>query len=98
MSAQLPILIVQMGRPPHDVSKALGEQSDWFLSALAPANLVVLVVRPHTGEPLPQPGSFAGAVVTGSWHMVTDLHDWSERTAEWIRQLVGSPPRSRPAS
>ncbi|WPG41542.1 glutamine amidotransferase [Variovorax sp. EBFNA2] len=90
MSAQLPILIVQMGRPPYDVSEALGEQPDWFLAALAPANLDVLVVRPHMGEPLPQPGSFAGAVVTGSWHMVTDLHDWSERTAEWIRQLVAA--------
>lgn len=47
------------------------------------------VVDVEAGEPLPAAG-FAGAIVTGSAAMVTDRHDWSERTADWLRNTVAA--------
>ena len=82
------VLIVQMSRPPQPVVDAVGEQADWFQTALAPTGARLQVVRPHEGEPLPPPGRFGAAVVSGAWEMVTDRLDWSERTAAWLVDLV----------
>lgn len=80
-----PLAIIQMGRPPEDLRLAMGEQSDWMRAALANPDLPVRVIKPHEGDPLPGPAELAGAVLTGSWSMVTDREPWSERTAEWVR-------------
>ena len=44
-----------------------------------------VVVNVEQGDALPRREGFAGAIVTGSAAMVTDRHDWSERTADWLR-------------
>lgn len=44
------------------------------------------MVRPERGERLPHPDAVAGAVITGSWSMVTDRLAWSESTAAWLLQ------------
>jgi len=85
---QKPWLIVQMGNPPDDLRVHIGEQSDWFRAALGEHGADALVVRPFAGEALPAPDSIAGAVITGSWAMVTDKEDWSERTADWVRLVM----------
>mgnify|MGYP000848120989 CR=1 FL=1 len=33
-------------------------------------------------------GSVSGAIVTGSGAMVTDRADWSERSAQWLREAA----------
>lgn len=87
MSAMLPLLVVQMGHPPADISAAVGEQPRWFQSVIGEA-CAVQVVCPSDGETLPPVGTFRAAVITGSWSMVTEREAWSERTAAWVRELV----------
>ncbi len=80
-----PLAIIQMGRPPEDLRRAQGEQADWMLAALDDPDLPVRICKPHDDEALPAWDALAGAVLTGSWSMVTDREPWSERTAEWLR-------------
>lgn len=65
----------------------MGEPPDWFAQALGNTH-TLQVVRVFDGEPLPEPGVHRAAVITGSWAMVTDRLDWSEATADWIRQAM----------
>ncbi|MBK1780523.1 glutamine amidotransferase [Advenella sp. WQ 585] len=92
MSSQAVLYIIQMGAPPESLRSVYGDQWEWFQSALAktPTSfpLDIRITRPDLDEPLPEPGSFDVAVISGSWCMVTDRLDWSERTAEWIRQVI----------
>ena len=89
MSETLPLLLVQMGHPPTDIRAAVGEQPDWFKAALGDVG-PIKVVCPFEGEPLPAAGTFSGAVISGSWAMVTDHEEWSERTANWLREIIGA--------
>ncbi|MFJ4141564.1 glutamine amidotransferase [Pseudomonas sp. NPDC089734] len=85
---QKPLTIIQFGTPPLDVRDTHGEQSDWMKRALHDVDIPFNVVRPHENEALPHPRETSGAVLTGSWSMVTDREPWSELTAEWIRQAM----------
>lgn len=84
------ILIVQMTRPPDDVRQTFGEQPAWFRAILNAWGVRSEVVCPSDGEALPEAHNVAGAIITGSWSMVTDKEDWSERTAAWVRQMVAA--------
>lgn len=87
--AEKPFLIIQMGQPPAPIAADVGQQSDWFRSALATLELgELLIVRPDLNEALPPPSSLTAAIVTGSWAMVTDRLDWSEETGAWLRRAV----------
>ena len=92
MSGQTVLQVIQMGVPPEEVRAVYGEQYQWFQSALFkepnPLSLDLRVTRPDLGEVLPEPDAFDVAVITGSWSMVTDRLEWSERTAEWVRQVI----------
>ncbi len=87
MSAQ-PLLLIQVGSPPDDVRAREGDVPVWFRRALGPDGDALQVVRVFEGEPLPAPGEHRAAIITGSWAMVTDRLDWSEATADWIRQAM----------
>lgn len=88
MPPPLPITIIQMGWPPAPLKARLGDQADWFAAALGRPRAGLRVVQPFLGEPLPEPDAFSLAIVTGSWAMVTDREDWSERTAVWLAGLI----------
>ena len=49
---------------------------------------VVVDVAGPGAEGLPSGVGFAGVIVTGSAAMVTERHDWSERSAQWLRDAV----------
>lgn len=83
-----PVAILQMGQPPDDLVRVFGAQPDWVAQALADGATPLHVVRPFAGEPLPSPSTLAGAVLTGSWSMVTDREPWSELTAQWVREAM----------
>ncbi|WP_310608790.1 glutamine amidotransferase [Buttiauxella brennerae] len=87
MTQKLPLLLVQMGHPPTDIRRAVGEQPAWFSAALGDVG-PISVVCPFEGEALPAVGTFSGAVISGSWAMVTEHEAWSERTAEWLRGII----------
>lgn len=83
-----PLLIIQMGLPPQDIIAQFGEQGRWMLEALGEDAPAALIVQPFLGEALPDPADVSGAVLTGSWNMVTDREPWSEATAQWVRQAM----------
>ncbi|MDB5892639.1 MAG: synthase [Rhodoferax sp.] len=84
------ILIVQMTRPPEAVQAVFGEQPDWFREVFQAHGIATRTVCPSDGDLLPEPDAVAGAIITGSWAMVTDRADWSERTAAWVRAMVAA--------
>ncbi|WP_380177508.1 glutamine amidotransferase [Kalamiella sp. sgz302252] len=89
MSA-LPVAIIQFETPPAHVMSQAGEQHHWFIAATSLKPDEYLVVRPDLGEALPDPASLSAAILSGSWAMVTDHAEWSERTAAWIRGAMDS--------
>ncbi len=87
-SSQLPLAIIQLERPPTPVRDRIGEQARWFIDALALAPHDYQIYRPDTGEALPDFNAVSGAILSGSWAMVTDHAEWSERTAAWLRAAM----------
>ncbi|QRM57245.1 glutamine amidotransferase [Sinorhizobium sp. BG8] len=86
--ASKPLLLIQAGTPPDEIRNVHGDLSLWFAAALHRHAEAILVVRVFEGELLPAPEAVAGAVITGSWDMVTDRLPWSEATAQWIREAM----------
>jgi GMP synthase (glutamine-hydrolysing) len=86
----LPLLLLQTGEAPDAVRTRCGGFADWFRAAMRLAPATLRVVRVDAGEALPRPVEVAGAVITGSAAMVTDRADWSERTAQWIRDAMAA--------
>lgn len=86
--ASLPLLVVQAGTPPEEIRGPHGDLPTWFCRVLGLSADAVEVIRVFEGEVLPQPNAKRVGVITGSWSMVTDLHPWSEATAQWVREAV----------
>ena len=82
------LLLIQAGTPPDPIRQQEGDLPQWFQAALSHTGQGMDVVRVFEGEPLPPPGSHRAAIITGSWSMVTDRLDWSEATAQWIREAM----------
>ncbi|MGH8155220.1 MAG: glutamine amidotransferase [Rhodanobacteraceae bacterium] len=82
------LLLIQTGEAPESIHARLGGFADWFRTAMRLEPAQMHVVRVDAGETLPRPEQVAGAVITGSAAMVTERHDWSERTAGWIRRAM----------
>jgi GMP synthase (glutamine-hydrolysing) len=82
------LLIIQVGTAPDEVRARFGDLPDWFCRVLERPRESVEVVRVFEGETLPRPDAQCVAIITGSWSMVTDLHPWSEATAQWIRDAM----------
>ncbi|PKH26463.1 GMP synthase [Enterobacterales bacterium CwR94] len=89
-TSNAPLAIIQLQTPPDAVRERVGEQHHWFIRALNLQPQEYVVCRPDLGQPLPAIDSVSGAVLSGSWAMVTDLADWSERTAAWIREAMAA--------
>ena len=60
----------------------------WIRTAAGLPRDAAVVVDVENGAPLPSQEGFAGVIVTGSGAMVTDRHDWSERTAGWLSEAA----------
>ena len=84
----LPLALIQLEVPPANVVSEIGEQPRWFIDALDLQPDAYLIVRPHLGEALPDFDQISGAILSGSWAMVTDHAEWSERSAAWIRAAI----------
>ena len=82
-----PFLILETGQPVASMRRHRGFPHWIRVAAGLPADHAV-VVNVQAGQPLPTREGFAGAIVTGSGAMVTDRHDWSERSADWLRASV----------
>ncbi len=80
-----PFLILETGQPVAPMRRH-GSFAHWIRVAAGLARDEAVVVDVEHGEALPSREGFAGAIVTGSAAMVTDRHDWSERSAHWLRE------------
>lgn len=84
----MPLALIQLEVPPPHVTTRVGEQPHWFIDALNLQPDDYVIVRPHLGEPLPEFDEISGAILSGSWAMVTDHAEWSERSAAWVRAAL----------
>ena len=82
------IWVLKTGTTLPPILPARGDFEAWFQKGLGLADGEVEVCSAHAGDPLPDPASIAGVVVTGSPGMVTAREDWSEAAARWLGALV----------
>jgi GMP synthase (glutamine-hydrolysing) len=83
-----PFLILETGRP-LDPLRRHGSFGHWIRVAAGLHGRECRHVDVIGGEALPKDGSaYAGVLITGSGAMVTEKHDWSERSAEWLREAA----------
>ena len=83
----VPFLIVETGQPVASMRRH-GSFAHWIRVAAGLDRDAAVVVDVEHGDELPSREGFAGAIVTGSAAMVTDRHDWSERSAAWLRDAA----------
>jgi len=83
-----PFLILEAGRP-LDPLRRHGSFGHWIRVAAGLHGREVRHCDVIGGECLPKDASgFAGVLITGSGAMVTERLDWSERSAEWLREAA----------
>lgn len=80
------IALIKTGCTIEQIKPEHGDFEDWFAEGLGVSDLLQIDV--FSNQPLPAPETLAGIVITGSPAMVSARQDWSERTAEWLRQVV----------
>ncbi|MFD0739610.1 glutamine amidotransferase [Lysobacter koreensis] len=82
-----PFLILETGQPVESMRRHRGFPH-WIRVAAGLHPDEAVVVNVEAGETLPSRDGFAGTIVTGSGAMVTHRHDWSERSAAWLRDAA----------
>ena len=87
------LAIIKLGSTFPELAARRGDFEDWVVKGLGPLSIPVQTINPIRGDPFPDVDSLAGLVLTGSAAMVTDRQDWSERTAQWLLDLL---PREIP--
>jgi GMP synthase (glutamine-hydrolysing) len=85
--APRPFLILETGQPAPGLRR-YGGFPHWIRVAAGLRADDTVVVNVERGEPLPPREGFAGVLITGSAAMVTERRDWSERSAEWLREAA----------
>ncbi len=83
-----PVLIIRTGRAPDAIRARHGDFPHWFRLGAGLQLRQLRVVDVASGEALPSPREFSGAMITGSAAMVTERAAWSERVAGWIRDAM----------
>lgn len=78
-----PFLILETGQPVASMRRH-GSFAHWIRVAAGLHRDQSVVVDVQRGDALPSREGFAGTIVTGSAAMVSDRHDWSERSAGWL--------------
>lgn len=87
-SYQSPFLIIETGQPVPSMKRHRGFPH-WIRVAAGLEADDAVVVNVQGGERLPEDrNGFAGVMITGSGAMVTDKEDWSEATADWLRDAI----------
>ena len=80
------IALIKTGCTINEIIPKHGDFEDWFAAGLGVPDLLQIDVFRH--QPLPGPENLAAIVITGSPAMVSAKLDWSEHTAQWLRQAV----------
>jgi len=83
-----PLVIIKVGDTLPDLVPSIGDFEHWITQGLDDPSMPIQIIDPRDGADFPHAGRISGAIVTGSHAMVTDRHEWSERTAAWLAGLV----------
>jgi GMP synthase (glutamine-hydrolysing) len=81
-------LVVKTGTTIAALRERRGDFEHWIAAGMGLAHDAVDVVSPFEGEVLPDAAAPPAVIVTGSPAMVSDREDWSERSAEWLADVV----------
>ncbi len=84
------LFIIKAGSTRASTLARLGDFENWIVTGLGIGRSLVEVVDAVGGAPLPPVDRIAGAVVTGSYAMVTDNLPWSIAIERWIVELIDS--------
>jgi len=82
-----PLFIACAGETFPAISQQEGDFTDWIQAGLGDG-VKSFSTDVRSCPPLPEITSIAGVIVTGSQAMVSDREPWSERLAQWLRELV----------
>ena len=82
-----PFLILETGQPVASMRRH-GGFPHWIRTAAGLSRDAAVVLDVESGAELPSREGFAGVIVTGSGAMVTERRDWSERSAQWLRDAA----------
>lgn len=88
VSMPAPVLIIQTGDANPALKNSYGGYAHQIGCAAGLCQTELEVVTVYEGERPCCPRSYRAVFITGSPAMVTDREDWSERTAEWIREAA----------
>ncbi|SHK31359.1 GMP synthase (glutamine-hydrolysing) [Desulfatibacillum alkenivorans DSM 16219] len=88
MDRMLPILIIKTGGTFPETREKFGDFEDWTLHYAGLSQDQVMIVDFREDVPLPEMGTFSGAIMTGSHSMVTDPDPWILRTEAFIRRII----------
>jgi len=80
------IALIKTGCTIEQIKPRHGDFEHWFAAGLGVTDLIQVDVFRHSVFPLPE--ELAGIVITGAPAMVSERLGWSERTAEWLKQVV----------
>jgi GMP synthase (glutamine-hydrolysing) len=82
------VVIVKLGSAPESIRRRRGDFEHWFARGLGVPFERCLVVNAPSGDPLPDPRTCTGVILTGSDAMLTDNADWSVRTGAWLDRVL----------
>lgn len=82
------ICIVKTGSTFPATQADFDDFEDWIIGGLDLTQSTPFTVNVQAGESLPDLGACDGVILTGSHSMVTDEDEWSQKTAQWLRDAV----------
>lgn len=87
----LPLLILKTGSTHPHIREQLGDFDDWIAAGLRAGGAAAVQSHDAQTDGLPaSPDQFAGVVLTGSHHMVSEREPWSEALVPWLQAAVES--------
>ncbi len=81
-------VVIKTGDTFPKISSELGDFEDWIITGLGIDPSTISVRDVAKGQGLPDPESISGAVIAGSYAMVTQDLDWSLSIERWLPELV----------
>ncbi len=82
------IVIIKTGDSIPSLVKRRDDFENWIINIMECNHKSIQIVSVHKNEIPPDFDLIGGIIITGSHEPVTDLADWSERTATWLVQAI----------
>lgn len=82
------IAIIQTGVPISSAYEKYGDFDALFINHMQIDVGLTKTYRVYQNLEFPKTESLVGIIITGSPSMVTDKHEWSEKTIDWLKQNI----------